>query len=242
MRENAVKKTTFAGLDLVFYKSRTRTGDGRGKTTRRAVRNWRCSRDIVLPILRDASRTSKQRSCSSAVLGWSWYRSFRRSAIPQVACAAEADFSSNCMIIDQYGGELEPVNEYSSVQLYEPSWKRVTTVMYTAVFTLMWVCGVASFYFFGTAFKNGSSEPTATQTEAPRRPWQNSVRAPERQRVHVLQLVSWVSVPAILITGAVLHLLVGEKLFPNTPTLAEFLNRDKKPELVKYPISPATRW
>jgi hypothetical protein len=146
----------------------------------------------------------------------------------KVAYAAEAEFTSNCMIIDQYGRELEPVNEPSSVQRSDPSWMRVTKVTYTVVFMLVWVCGVASFYFFGTAFKNGSPEPTATQTESLEDHGKTVYVTPsEKQRVHVLQLVSGVGVPLLLITGAILHFLVGVKLFSNTPTLAEYMNRDK---------------
>lgn len=146
-----------------------------------------------------------------------------------VVYAAEAEFASNCMIIDQYGRELEPITEPSSVeQPYEPSWKRITKVVYTVVFMLVWVCGVASFYFFGTAFKNGSPDPTATQTE----PLEDHgktvyVTRTEKQRVHILQLVSWVGFPIVLIGGAILHFLLGVKLFPNTPTLSEYLNRGR---------------
>jgi hypothetical protein len=132
------------------------------------------------------------------------------------------------MIIDQYGRELEPVNEPSLVQLSEPSWMRVTKLTYTVTFMVVWVCGVGSFYCFGTAFKNGSPEPTATQTEPLEDHGKTVYVTPsEKERVHVLQLVSWVGVPLVLITGAVLHFLVGVKLFPNTPTLAEYMNRDK---------------
>jgi hypothetical protein len=146
----------------------------------------------------------------------------------KVLYAAEAEFTSNCMIIDQYGRELEPVNEPSLVQLSEPSWMRVTKLTYTVTFMVVWVCGVGSFYCFGTAFKNGSPEPTATQTEPLEDHGKTVYVTPsEKERVHVLQLVSWVGVPLVLITGAVLHFLVGVKLFPNTPTLAEYMNRDK---------------
>lgn len=89
---------------------------------------------------------------------------------------------------------------------------------------LVWVCGVASFYFFGTAFKNGSPEPTATQTEPRKTVY---VTPTDKRLVHALQLVSWVGVPVVLIGGAILHFLVGVKLFPNAPTLSEYLGRGK---------------
>jgi len=146
----------------------------------------------------------------------------------KVVYASEVEFISDCMIVDQYGRELEPPNAPSSAQVPEPYWKRVTKVTYSTVFMLLWVCGVSSFYFFGTASKNGSPEPTATQTE----PLENHgktvyVTSTDKQRVHVLQLVSSVGFPVLLISGAILHFLVGVKLFPNTPTLSEYLSRGK---------------
>lgn len=146
-----------------------------------------------------------------------------------VVYAAEAEFASNCMTIDQYGRELEPMREPSSlVERHEANWKRIAKAVYKVVFILVWVCSVASFYFFGTAFKNGSPEPTTTQTEPVQDHGKTVYVTPtEKERVHALQLVSWVGFPVMLLGGAVLHFLVGVKLFPNTPTLAEYLNRGK---------------
>jgi hypothetical protein len=144
----------------------------------------------------------------------------------KVVYASEAEFASNCLIIDQYGRELEAAHAPSLAQVSEPNWKRVAKVTYTAVFMLVWVCGVASFYFFGTAFKNGSPEPTATQTEPLEDHGKTAYVTPaDKRRVHALQLGSWVGVPVALISGVILHFLVGVKLFPNTPTLSEYLNR-----------------
>lgn len=146
----------------------------------------------------------------------------------KVVYPSEAEFASNCVIIDQYGRELQPVQEPFPAQPSEPNWKRFTKATYTVVFMLLWVCGVASFYLFGTAFKNGSPEPTATQTEPLEDHGKTVYVTPtEKQRVHVLQLVAWVGVPVVLISGAILHFVVGVKLFPNTPTLSEYLNRGK---------------
>jgi amino acid transporter len=143
----------------------------------------------------------------------------------KVVYAAETDFASNCMIIDQYGRELEPIRAPSDpIEADGAKWKGVTKAVYSVSFILVWVCCVASFYFFGTAFKNGSPELTTTQTE----PLEDHgktvyVTSTEKKRVHVLQLVSWVGFPIVLLGGAGLHFLAGVKLFPNTPTLAEYL-------------------
>ncbi|SRR6266498_1767818 len=150
----------------------------------------------------------------------------------KLAYASEAEFAFNCMVIDQYGRELQRVGEPSLAEPDEPGWKRVAKVIYTVVFMFVWVCGVASFYMFGTAFKNGSSEPTASQTEQLEDHGKIVYVTPtEKRRVHVLQVVSWVGVPVVLVSGAVLHFLVGVKLFPNAPTLAEYLHRRKNTSL-----------
>jgi hypothetical protein len=146
----------------------------------------------------------------------------------KVVYPSEAEFPSNCKIIDQYGREIEPIQERSPAQPSGPAWKRVTKTTYTVVFMLLWICGVASFYFFGAAFKGGSPEPTATQTEPLEDHGKTVYVTPtEKQRVHALQLVSWVGVPVVLISGAILHFVMGVKLFPNAPTLSEYLNRGK---------------
>lgn len=146
----------------------------------------------------------------------------------KIVCTSEAEFASNCTTIDQYGREIKPSPGPSPVQLWEPNWKRVTKFVYTVVFVLLWICGVASFYFFGTTFKNGSPEPTTTHTEPLEDHGRTVYVTPtEKQRLHVLQLVSWVGFPVVLLAGAALHFLIGVKLFPNTPTLAEYSNRRK---------------
>jgi hypothetical protein len=87
---------------------------------------------------------------------------------------------------------------------------------------------VFAFYSFGTAFKNGSPEPTITRTERLENHGKTVYVTPsEKQRIHLLQLVSGIGFPVVLLGGAILHFVVGVKLFQNTPTLAEYLNRGK---------------
>jgi multisubunit Na+/H+ antiporter MnhB subunit len=147
----------------------------------------------------------------------------------KVVYGSEAEFASNCKIVDQYGRELDPIREPAfPVEPKEPKWKRIVKVIYTVVFLVTWIGGVASFYFFGTAFKNGSPEPTISQTESLENHGKIVYITPaEKQRVHALQLVSWIGTPLVLVGAAILHFLLGVKLIPNTPTLAEYLNRGK---------------
>jgi len=145
----------------------------------------------------------------------------------KVVNGSEAEFASHCMIIDQYGRELEPPAQ-PSVEVNEPKWMRVTRTTYMVVFVLVWIVGVVSTYSFGTAFKNGSPEPTPTQTEPLKDHGKTVYVTPgEKRRVHALQLVSWIGFPALVIVAAVLHFLVGVKLFANVPTLAEHWKRNR---------------
>jgi len=81
----------------------------------------------------------------------------------KVVHGAEAEFVSNCMIVDQYGGESAPIGESTSFEeSREASWKRAAKAMYAVIFLMVWIGGVASFYFFGMSFKNGSPERTTS--------------------------------------------------------------------------------
>jgi len=150
----------------------------------------------------------------------------------KLAYNSETEFSSNCVVIDQYGREIEPPREPPPVEPTELRWKRVARVLYAGVFVIVWLCGVASFYLFGTAFKKGSAEPTVTQTEQLEDHSKIVYVTPtEKERVHIFQMVSWIGVPIILASGAILHFLLGVKLFPNTPTLSEYLLRRRNKSL-----------
>jgi hypothetical protein len=49
----------------------------------------------------------------------------------------------------------------------------------------------------------------------------------EKQRVDLLKMVFRVGTPSILLGAVVLHFLVGVKLFSETPTLREYLDRKR---------------
>ena len=57
----------------------------------------------------------------------------------KIIASSEAEFASNCMIIDQYGRELEPVHEPAATELTEQSRKRVAKFIFTALFMLVWI-------------------------------------------------------------------------------------------------------
>jgi hypothetical protein len=105
----------------------------------------------------------------------------------------------------------------------------VTRGIYTVVFLLVWIASVGSFFLFGTAFRPGSPAPTAIQTE-PLVDHEKTVYVTrgEKRRIDYLQLVSWIGIPSILVSAALLHFVVGVKLFPNAPTISEDVAERKR--------------
>ncbi len=139
---------------------------------------------------------------------------------------SEAEFLLHCRTIDQYGQEIPLLSELPEPKLTEARWQKVTRGTYSVFFILLWIAGVLSFYVRGSAFKNGSPVPTATQTQ-PLTDHRNTVYVTpaEKQRIDLLQMVSWVGFPSLILGGFFLHFIVGVKLFPNAPTLAEYLRK-----------------
>jgi len=105
----------------------------------------------------------------------------------------------------------------------EPRRHRIARGIFSCLFLLVWLEGVAFFYHHGKVFSSGSPAPTATQTD-PISDHRNTVYITHAEKVQLdlLETMIFTGVPAILVGGFVLHFLVGVKLFPNTPTLAEW--------------------
>lgn len=139
---------------------------------------------------------------------------------------SEADFLLHCHTVDQYGQEIPRASELPPPRIVEATWKKALRGVYTAVFTLMWIIGVLSFYFFGTSFKNGSPMPTATQTEPLTDHGKTVYITPaEKNRIDVTRWISAVGFPFVLLSGLFIHFVLGVKIFGNTRTLPEYWKR-----------------
>jgi|GEM_PF-1636163 len=149
----------------------------------------------------------------------------------RVVNTSEADFLLNCWIIDQYGREIERASDLPQPTDSEPDWMRMVRGIYTVMFMLVWTFGVTSFFFFGNAFRHGSPMPTATQAE-PLTDHDKTVfvTRTEKRRIDYFQLASEIGVPLVVVGGVILHFLVGVKLFPNAPTLSEYLAERTRPK------------
>jgi hypothetical protein len=137
----------------------------------------------------------------------------------RIVQSSELEFLSCCRVVDQFGREIERASELQKPKAIEVSWKRAVRVIYSVLFLLVWITGVAYFYYFGIAFRAGSPTPTASQTE----PLFDHgitvyITQAESRRVMQLRLVSFVGGPLIVVAGLVLHFIVGVKVFGETPS------------------------
>lgn len=136
---------------------------------------------------------------------------------------SEAEFLADCR---DPGRQIEQASPIEPTEPTEPKWHRVARATFGLLFILVWLEFVAFFYYSGVAFRHGSPIPTPTQTE-PVTNRGKTVYITHDQKIlyDKLELFSTIGIPSIILVGLPLHFLVGVKLFPNTPTLREYLAR-----------------
>ena len=109
-------------------------------------------------------------------------------------------------------------------EFVDPLWQRVVRATYSAMFLIVWLGFVAFFYHSSAGFRDGSAVPTNTKTEPVTEHGKTVyVTRAEKALSDKLEIFAFVGIPSVIIGGFVLHFLVGIKLFPNTPTLPEYL-------------------
>jgi len=145
----------------------------------------------------------------------------------KITSRTEAELLLHSTVIDQYGQQIPRICEIPKPKIFEARWKKIARRLYLGAFILVWITGVLSFYTFGASFKSGSPVQTATQTE----PLSNHgeivyVTPAEKQRIDRLQMASWLFMPVVL-SGLILHFIVGVKLYDNAPTLFEYLKQKR---------------
>jgi hypothetical protein len=141
----------------------------------------------------------------------------------KVVQMSKADFLKECEPVGLADFRPQPVVEAPPTVRPDPTWKRTIRAIYSICFLLVWVDGVASFYYFGVAFRDGSPRPTATQTEPLNNHGEVRYIPPSQKRlIDSLQTAAFIGIPSVIATGFFTHFLLGVKLFPNTPTLEEW--------------------
>lgn len=141
----------------------------------------------------------------------------------RVVQLSKSDFLKECDVTGTANFQPKLVAEEIPSAPTDPLWKRVTRAIYTVFFLLVWIDGVASFYYFGIAFRDGSPRPTPTQTE-PLNNHGQIMYIPHSQKVLIdsVQTAMFIGIPSVIAVGLTLHFFAGVKLFPNLPTLEEW--------------------
>lgn len=101
----------------------------------------------------------------------------------------------------------------------EPAWRRILRGAYSVAFLVIWLAGVASFYFFGVGMRDGAPMPTATETE-PLTDHGHTVfvTAQAKQLIDLLQTAMFAGIPAIMVAGAILHFVLKIPVFGSRRT------------------------
>jgi hypothetical protein len=141
----------------------------------------------------------------------------------EIVPPSKSDFLRECRAAGAPDSHAKSIAETIAVVPTDPYWKRATRAIYAIVFWLVWLDTVAFLYCFGVALRNGSSRPTSTQTEPLGNPGQILyVQHSQKVLVHFTFKAMLIGIPSVLVSGWILHLFLGVRLFPNTPTLQEW--------------------
>lgn len=110
----------------------------------------------------------------------------------------------------------------------DPLWRRIARATFSIIFLIVWLEFVAFFYYSGKAFRDGSPVPTSTKSEAVTEHGK-TVYITHNEKIiwDRLESSAFVGIPSVIVGSFFLHFLVGVKLFPNAPTLREFLARNR---------------
>jgi hypothetical protein len=123
-----------------------------------------------------------------------------------VVLEAESEFQMHC------GGQIP--KQFESVRRRsEPSWKRLARGIFSLFFLLVWLGGVGFFWQFGSAYSHGSPDPTHERTEAlSHRRDIVYITPAEKRRVSMLQLVTVLGIPSVILLGVLLQFVAGVNL------------------------------
>lgn len=142
----------------------------------------------------------------------------------KIVFRSESEFQSHCG--DQRQKKAEPARPLS-----EASWKKAVRTAFFLYFFAVWIAGVSFFWKFNIVFRDGTPEPTHEGTETLTDHGKTVyITAEEKRIVSLLEYSMMIGIPSALLLGALIHFIVGVKLFPNTPTLAEKMRRTSQSE------------
>jgi hypothetical protein len=128
----------------------------------------------------------------------------------QLVQPSEAAFLADC---HEPANQFEQATNSEPTEPIEPKWHRIVRSGYSSVFFLVWLGFLAFFFYSG----DGSPVPTLTQMNAVTEHGK-TVYLTNDQRIlrDNLQLFAFIGIPSVI---------VGVKLYPNSPTLRELQAR-----------------
>jgi Na+/melibiose symporter-like transporter len=100
----------------------------------------------------------------------------------------------------------------------DPLWKRVARGAYFALFILIWLEGMAFFYFHERFVDQGAREPSMTRTHSVNEHGTLVYLTDDQAELNgLLETLMMIGIPAIILSGFALHFVVGVPLFNNMP-------------------------
>lgn len=95
-----------------------------------------------------------------------------------------------------------------------PFWKRTLGTVLLLYFLAVWIASVGFFWKFNSAFRHGSPQPTATQTERLTNHGEMVyITREERHQVNLLQMAMMIGIPSIFVIGGIVRFVFGPKIF-----------------------------
>jgi hypothetical protein len=138
---------------------------------------------------------------------------------------SEIDFLQSC------GDNIvSPVISDVAIVPSEPKWKRAVRGIYSVLFILVWLEGMAFFYVHQKYTHEGSRKPTATQTESVNEHGTLIYLTHEKMRINnALMTMMMVGIPGMIFGGLFLHFVAGVPMFRNMPASRGLFGERSKP-------------
>lgn len=140
-----------------------------------------------------------------------------------IAQESKAKFLNKCEASGSTGFHASAGPEPAPAAPIDHLWKRWIRGTYYALSALVWLAFMASFGESGEAFRKGSSYPTITNTD-PLNSHGVIRYIPHFQKVLInsLDKLASIGIPAVIVTGLILHFFLGIRMFQNLPTYKEW--------------------
>jgi len=109
----------------------------------------------------------------------------------------------------------------------EPFWKRTVQGVFSICFLAVGVSGVGAFWVHTHAHRNGTIEPAGDHIVPVILSGETRYITQEEDDLEtLLRTIMMIGIPAVMVSAAVIHFIVGVKLFPHMPTLAKLRGKE----------------